>query len=82
MRLARMPQTSVKDKNGTSVKWQQRRHAIVDASATVFAEGVTTPPARRSKNARTSESGDARTSSALKRCSLAASSRATSGDRH
>jgi AcrR family transcriptional regulator len=33
-----MPQTRVKDKNGKSVKWQQRRHAIVDASAKVFAE--------------------------------------------
>ena len=33
-----MPQTRLKDKQGKSSKWQQRRHAIVDTSATVFAE--------------------------------------------
>src|ERR1700733_7637139 len=33
-----MPQTRIKDKQGKSVKWQQRRHEIVDASAKEFAE--------------------------------------------
>jgi len=33
-----MPQTRAKDKQGKSVKWQQRRHEIVDVSAKVFAE--------------------------------------------
>jgi len=33
-----MPPTKVKDKQGKSAKWQQRRHEIVDTSATVFAE--------------------------------------------
>jgi len=33
-----MPQARVKDKQGKSVKWQRRRHEIVDASAKVFAE--------------------------------------------
>src|SRR6516165_6033232 len=33
-----MPQTRAKDKQGKSVKWQQRRHEIVDMSAKVFAE--------------------------------------------
>jgi TetR/AcrR family transcriptional regulator, cholesterol catabolism regulator len=33
-----MPQPKVKDKNGKSAKWQLRRHAIVDVSATVFAQ--------------------------------------------
>ena len=33
-----MPQTRVKDKQGKSAKWQQRRHEIVDASAKVFAD--------------------------------------------
>jgi AcrR family transcriptional regulator len=33
-----MPQTRLKDKQGKSSKWQQRRHAIVDTSAAVFAE--------------------------------------------
>lgn len=33
-----MPQTRLKDKQGKSSKWQQRRHAIVDTSARVFAE--------------------------------------------
>jgi AcrR family transcriptional regulator len=32
-----MPQTRIKDKQGKSAKWQQRRHEIVDASAKVFA---------------------------------------------
>jgi AcrR family transcriptional regulator len=33
-----MPQARVKDKQGKSAKWQQRRHEIVDTSAKVFAE--------------------------------------------
>jgi TetR/AcrR family transcriptional regulator, cholesterol catabolism regulator len=33
-----MPQARVKDKQGKSAKWQQRRLEIVDTSATVFAE--------------------------------------------
>jgi len=33
-----VPQTRVKDKQGKSAKWQQRRHEIVDASAKVFAD--------------------------------------------
>ena len=33
-----MPEPRVKGKNGKSLKWQQRRHEIVDVSARVFAE--------------------------------------------
>src|ERR1700721_569141 len=33
-----MPQTRIKDKQGKSAKWQQRRHEIVDVSAKVFAD--------------------------------------------
>jgi TetR/AcrR family transcriptional regulator, cholesterol catabolism regulator len=33
-----MPQARVTDKHGKSVKWQRRRHEIVDVSARVFAE--------------------------------------------